>query len=352
MAKSFTVESRMTPPPCDPPALDYPVTPKENLKLLLDGKIPYWVPMMGLDHQMTACPGDNDRPPYGTSGKDWFGVSWTYVDTVGGQTVSPNSFIMEDMSQWREKFIFPDLDKIDFSQGREEAAAKCNPNKPTGYVMQDGLFERLLSLCPTEECLAWMVEEPEDAADFFNAMADYKIAMVHKLMKEWVPLDILINSDDWGTQLSTFMAPETFRELIAPPMKRIADVVRSYGVYYICHSCGKCQALAPDMVDIGFCMWETQNMNDHRQVQKDTNGRLNLQVTLDPYVLQDPDLTEERLRQFIRDTIDRLGRNGGLALAFKALTPMVYRTAIDEIFHYSRSLYAGREGQPTAPQLD
>ena len=252
MAKSFTVESRMTPPPCDPPALDYPVTPKENLKLLLDGKIPYWVPMMGLDHQMTACPGDNDRPPYGTSGKDWFGVSWTYVDTVGGQTVSPNSFIMEDMSQWREKFIFPDLDKIDFSQGREEAAAKCNPNKPTGYVMQDGLFERLLSLCPTEECLAWMVEEPEDAADFFNAMADYKIAMVHKLMKEWVPLDILINSDDWGTQLSTFMAPETFRELIAPPMKRIADVVRSYGVYYICHSCGKCQALAPDMVDIGF----------------------------------------------------------------------------------------------------
>ena len=129
MAKSFTIESRMTPPPCDPPALDYPVTQKENLKLLLEGKIPYWVPMMGLDHQMTSCPGDNDRPPYGTSGQDWFGVSWTYVDTVGGQTVSPNSFIMEDMSHWREKFIFPDLDKIDFSRGREEAAAKLSPNK-------------------------------------------------------------------------------------------------------------------------------------------------------------------------------------------------------------------------------
>ena len=31
---------------------------------------------------------------------------------------------------------------------------------------------------------------------------------------------------------------------------------------------------------------------------------------------------------------------------------MVYRTVIDEIFHYSRSLYAGREGQPATPQLD
>ena len=48
MAKSFTIESRMVPPPCEMPKLDYPVTQKENLKMLLEGKIPYWVPMMGI----------------------------------------------------------------------------------------------------------------------------------------------------------------------------------------------------------------------------------------------------------------------------------------------------------------
>ena len=165
---------------------------------------------------------------------------------------------MKDMSNWRNEFIFPDLDKIDFSAGREEAEKKLSPDKITGYVMQDGLFERLMSLCPTEEGLAWMIEEPEDAADFFNAMADYKIAMIHKLMKEWVHIDMIINSDDWGTQMSTFMSPSVYEELILPPMKRIGEVVKSYGVYYVCHSCGKCQALAPYMVDIGLRMWETQ----------------------------------------------------------------------------------------------
>mgnify|MGYP002798681958 FL=1 len=257
---------------------------------------------------------------------------------------------MKDMSNWRNEFIFPDLDKIDFSAGREEAEKKLSPDKITGYVMQDGLFERLMSLCPTEEGLAWMIEEPEDAADFFNAMADYKIAMIHKLMKEWVHIDMIINSDDWGTQMSTFMSPSVYEELILPPMKRIGEVVKSYGVYYVCHSCGKCQALAPYMVDIGFRMWEAQNMNDHKAVQRATEGKLNLQVTLDPYVLQDPDVTEEQVRNYVRSVIDRLGTNGGLALAFKALTPMVYTSVIDEIYTYSRKLYAGREGQPANPQ--
>ena len=117
--------------------------------MLLEGKIPYWIPMMGIDHQMTACPADNDRPPYGTSGKDWFGVSWSYVDVVGGQTVTPNTFIMKDMSNWRKEFIFPDLDKIDFSVGREEAEKKAVPGQD--HRLCDAgrpLFERLMSSVP------------------------------------------------------------------------------------------------------------------------------------------------------------------------------------------------------------
>ena len=66
--------------------------------------------------------------------------------------------------------------------------------------------------------------------------------------------------------------------------------------------------------------------------------------------MADPDVTEEQVRNYVRSVIDRLGTNGGLALAFKALTPMVYTSVIDEIYTYSRKLYAGREGQPANPQ--
>ena len=106
---------------------------------------------------------------------------------------------------------------MDFTVGAQEARAKIDPSKITGYVMQDGLFERLLSLCPAEESLSWLLEEPEDAAEFFEAVADYKIALIEKLFREWAPFDLLINSDDWGTQISTFMAPSVLRSCCFRP---------------------------------------------------------------------------------------------------------------------------------------
>ena len=83
-------------------------------------------------------------------------------------------------------------------------------------------------------------------------MADYKIALLEKLVKEWAPFDLLINSDDWGTQISTFISPQVFKELILPPMMRLAKRVHELGLYWDCHSCGKCEALVPYMVDMGF----------------------------------------------------------------------------------------------------
>lgn len=338
--KNFVIESRMVPPPCPLPKFDYPVSQKENYKLCMEHKLPYWVPMKDIDNGMTFCPHDNDRPANRTSGVDWFGVSWTYVDQVGGQMVTPNTFIMNDPSEWREKFKFPDLDSMDFTPGAKEAAEKLDPNKINGYVMQDGLFERLLSLCTCEEALAWLVEEPEEAKEFFEAMADYKIALLEKLVKEWAPFDLLINSDDWGTQISTFMSPKVYGELIYPAMKRIADKVHELGLYWDCHSCGKTETLVPYMVDLGFNFWEAQNMNDLKAVKAKYGNQIAIQMTLDPYIIQDPEITEEEVRAYVRQVIDDLGEGGGLIIAFKALTPMVYTAITTEIFDYSSKKYA------------
>lgn len=337
--KTIVVDSRMIPPPCPLPKLDYPVSFKENFELMLQHKKPYWVPVPDYEYQMTFCPHDNDRPAFGTSGKDWFGVSWTYVDQVGGQMVTPNTFIMKDPSEWREKLVFPDLDKMDFSVGAEEARRRQDPDKLTGYVMQDGLFERLLSLCPTEEGLCWLLEDPEDAADYFNAMADYKIALIHKLMKEWAPIDILINSDDWGTQISTFMSPETYKALILPPMKRVAEVVKSYGLYYDCHSCGKVEPLVPCMIDIGFDYWEAQPMNDLKAFKKKYGDKLGLRLALDPYILQKPGVTDDEIKHHVHQMIEDYGAGGGLMLSYKTPDPHIYTLVASEIFNFSREFY-------------
>jgi len=116
--------------------LNYPVSPKENLKTVLDKKKPLWIPNMNYEKTLIVCPHDNDRPPFGKSGKDWFGVDWSYVETADGQMVTPNTFIMESPLEWEEKLIFPNLDELDFTKGREEAEAKTDKSVLSFYLMQ------------------------------------------------------------------------------------------------------------------------------------------------------------------------------------------------------------------------
>ena len=113
-------------------------------------KKPLWVPNMNLEKALVLCPHDNDRPFFFDDGKDWFGVDWTFVPSAGGQMVTPNTFIMDDPIEWEEKLIFPNFDEMDFSVGREEAEEKIDPTIMNFYLMQDGLFERLLSLATAE----------------------------------------------------------------------------------------------------------------------------------------------------------------------------------------------------------
>ena len=77
-----------------------------------------------------------------------------------------------------------------------------------------------------------------------------------------------------------------------------------------------------------------------KAVKRQYGNKIAIQFTLDPYILQDPDVTEEELRAYVRQVIDDLGEGGGLILAFKCLTPMVYTTVTSEIYEYSSKKYA------------
>ena len=51
------------------------------------------------------------------------------------------------------------------------------------------------------------------------------------------------------------------------------------------------------------------------------------------------------MRSYVRQVIDDLGEGGGLILAFKALTPMVYTAVTTEIYNYSSQKYAEARAQ-------
>ena len=343
MAKKtdIIINTKMSGAPMKLPEMDYPILPRENMKLILEHKKPLWVPIMF--QEINAClgaPADMERPPLNETGKDWFGTTWEYVDSVGAQMSPPEKHICPDPRDWREKLIFPDLDKIDFTEGKDEQAPRFdNSKKMNMYVMQNGMFERLLDIADSAEVFVWLATEPEDAIAYANAMADYKIKLVDKIIDNWLPIDFFALSDDWGTQKSTFISPAMWEQIFYQPTKRFADHIRSRGYYVNCHSCGKVEALIPYIASFAD-LWEGQGMNDKAALKRKYGDQLSFTVNLDAYLLNDPDVTEDQLVKAVRHAIDTIGENGGMIMASAGPNEFVASTVIRETFEYSRKKYA------------
>jgi len=337
----IVIDTRLAVDPAKLPDIDYPIAPRENMKLVLEHKKPLWVPVMFRENNFCMAPADRERPPLNASGQDWFGVDWEFVEAVGAQMSRPGKHICPDPADWREKLVFPDLDNIDFTEGREEMAPRFeNSAKMNMYVMQNGMFERLLDIADANEVFVWLATEPEDAIEYANTMADYKIRLVDKIIDNWLPVDFFALSDDWGTQISTFISPAMWEHIFYKPTKRIADHIKSRGYYINCHSCGKIEALVPFIAEFAD-LWEGQSMNDHVDLKRRFGDKLAFTIALDPYLLNDPDVTESQLVKAVRTAIDTYGGGGGMVMMSTGPNEFVASTVIRETFEYSRKKYAG-----------
>ncbi len=84
-------------------------------------------------------------------------------------------------------------------------------------------------------------------------VADLKIAYWEQVFRRFGGrIDVVVESDDLGTQESMLISPEMYRHFLKPVHKRILDAVRSFGKAKIFfHSCGAVRPVIPDLIDIG-----------------------------------------------------------------------------------------------------
>ena len=81
------------------------------------------------------------------TGKDWFGVSWTYIPEMFSQTETPGQEVLEELEDWQEKVKFPDLDAYDWQALAAEATKNWDrENKVSLCMLLNGPFERMMSL--------------------------------------------------------------------------------------------------------------------------------------------------------------------------------------------------------------
>ena len=239
------------------------ITSKENLFLALEHKKPEWVPSQA---EMIMCGGEEEtfeNGPLG-GGKDGFGVEWIATRSSGGQgTPAPNQCQFEDVAEWEDKVVFPDLDAYDWESAAKAQLAAGNPEiQLVEYQCWNWSFLRLTHLMGFENALCAMIEDPEACLAFFDAVADYKIRLAERAAHYFKP-DMITSFDDVATERGLFMAPDVYRELIKPSHTKVNQAIREMGILPAVHCCGNCEEIIPDFIDEGNVAWSSaQPVND------------------------------------------------------------------------------------------
>lgn len=289
------------------------MTERENALLALNHKEPMWVP--SLWDCSIFCPDFiNERPIFET-GYDSFGVHWVSSgkETGGITHVDPHMApVLDDITEWRGKVKFPDLDAIDWDAAEKVASEFDRENKLVMYMANLGVFERTHVLMSFEEALCAYMEEPEEMKGLIEAIADHKIK-VFELMHKHCKLDLIMYHDDWGIQTGPILPKATWEEIIRPSTKRIFDKARSLGLYITHHSCGKIESYIPDMIEMGAHGWAScQSCNDLGKIKKEYGDKIVFMGALDDQnVLGHPNTTNEDLAAEARRKVEMLSEGGG-----------------------------------------
>ena len=201
------------------------MTPKERVWAFYHHEIPDELPTDEGMHVLYDASAYEERPPYVQSGKDWFGVEWLRDEGIGA--IAPDHSqppVLDDICDWRDVVVFPDLDAWDWSKVEEidHVSEIDRENKVFVMMFVNGPFERLHMLMGFENALCAMITDPEEVSAFLDAFMEWKCRLLEKVHEYYRP-DVIMFHDDWGTQNNMFFSPDTWRALIKPQIQKAVD---------------------------------------------------------------------------------------------------------------------------------
>ena len=303
-----------------------PMTERENLLRVIEGKEPAWVPRKGtLQHKE-----DPENHPYpcmdvraelfppkkGPSGGriDMFGVEYSPTEDTGGQELpTPNRFILDDVRKWKDVIKLPSLDGMDWRAIADKAAAHIDRTQSCVQMgAPAGFFMPLMNTMGFTEGLCALQEEPEAVMEFYDHLATYYETAISNLI-DYIKPDIFRLSDDIATAQRPFISLETYRNVIKPFTSRVAKFAMDRGLPVDMHCCGRCEDFIEDWRDMGVNIWNpAQVSNDLAGIKKKygnsfiLTGCWNSQGPAGWYGAE-----EEVVRQAVRDCIDSYAPGGG-----------------------------------------
>jgi len=180
------------------------------------------------------------------------------------------------------------------------------------------VFSLAHQLVGMEKLLVDMMMETEYVIPLFEACADYQIEIGLKLIEAGV--DAIWFGDDFGTQTSLIMPPETFRDQLKPVYKRMVDRFKEAkpDIIPILHCDGAVADLLDDIREIGFEVFNPvqPGVPGHLPLDMKNNfgDKFSFWGAIDQQDLL-PNGSDEELERDIVEKMSILGRDGGYMIA-------------------------------------
>ncbi len=217
-----------------------------------------------------------------------------------------------------DAYQFPDPDAPGRYRDAEALVKKFKNDYLVFGDIEVTVFSLAHQLVGMEKLLVDMMMETEYVVPLFEACAEYQTQIGLRLIEKGV--DAIWFGDDFGTQTSLIMPPETFREQLKPFYKMMIDRFREAkpDIIPILHCDGAVADLLDDIREIGFEVFNPvqpgvpghlpQDMKDNFGDKFAFWGAIDQQDLL-------PKGTDSELEEDIIEKTSILGKNGGYMIA-------------------------------------
>jgi uroporphyrinogen decarboxylase len=286
------------------------MTHRENLLRAIRRDNPAWIPHR-YDGSLTLLRASM-IPRALQGGLDDWGVRWIGTDSDEGSYPDGKPVLAIDEV---ETFIPPQTNWLAVTDDmRRQVAAKASEDTLLVGYNEMVLFERAQLLLGTTNFLSAVALQPEKLEILLDRIADYALRQTHALMDAGVAG--VRFTDDWGTQTALFISPASWRRLIKPRLKRLYDAVKQRGGVVFQHSCGRIDAIVPDLIEIGLDVLDPCQpaANDILQWKHGYGDRLSFMGGLDTqgYLTFG---TPEEVETKVTEVVTTMARGGGYIAA-------------------------------------
>ena len=286
--------------------------------------------------------------PKGGSAVNGWGVTIKFPDYVPGPfpDTSEELRVIKDITHWKDAVKAPELHYPEEAWAPFVEAAQAVDRKEVfvAPMVAPGMFEKVHYLMGMEEAMMALYEEPEAMHELIDFLTEYEIAAAREVIAHLHP-DALFHHDDWGSQRSSFLAPDMFDEFFTPAYKKIYGFWKANGVELIVHHSDSYAAnLVPSMIECGIDIWQgVMSPNNIPDLIHKYGGKISFHGGIDNGKVDRADWTKEKVEEETRKACESCGKlyyiPGTTMGGPESTYPGVYDTVTETIRKLSQEMF-------------